>query len=99
MAHCPNEYLQDLDWLFEALKNYPELKQKQFGIYYFKGKGFLHFHYKSGRRWADVRNGVDWGDALDVPFDIDLLQQAALLQAIEVRLQSTRFALTKNKSI
>ncbi len=95
MAHCPNEYLQDLDWLFDFLKNEPDLKEKQFGIYYFKGKGFLHFHYKAGRRWADVRDGADWGESLELPFDPDQKQQMKFLELITLRLQSTRSALTK----
>ena len=82
--------------VFEFLKKYPELKEKQVGIYYFKGKGFLHFHYKAGRRWADIRDGTDWGDSLELPFDSDQMQKTQFLAAIELRLQSTRSALSKN---
>ncbi len=71
MAHCPAEKLTDLADLFTELRSWPGLKEKQTGIFYYKGKGFLHFHLKEGKRWADIREGQDWGAPLDLPFEPD----------------------------
>lgn len=71
MAHCPEDKLTDLVDFFAELRNWPGLKEKQPGIFYFKGRGFLHFHIKDGKRWADIREGKNWGSPLDLPFDPD----------------------------
>lgn len=71
MAHCPPEELGDLAEILAELRNWPGLKEKQTGIFYYKGKGFLHFHLKAGRRWADIREGQNWGIPLDLPFEPD----------------------------
>ncbi|MBT9547260.1 MAG: hypothetical protein IV090_17845 [Candidatus Sericytochromatia bacterium] len=69
MAHCPEDKLTDLTALFAELRSWPGLKEKKTGIFYFKGKGFLHFHIKDGKRWADIREGNYWGSPLDLPFE------------------------------
>jgi hypothetical protein len=79
MAHCPAENLNDLAEIFAELRSWPGLKEKQTGIFYYKGKGFLHFHLKAGRRWADIRSGQDWGKPLDLPFSPDQESREAFL--------------------
>lgn len=68
MAHCPPEKLQDLEVIFEQLRQWPGLTEKKTGTFYYRGKGFLHFHIKGERRWADARSGKDWGSEIDCPF-------------------------------
>jgi len=53
------------------------LKERKKGIFYLKSKGFLHFHTdKSGRRWTDVRDGADWGEEIDLPFNPETAVQS-----------------------
>lgn len=86
MAHCPISQLADLTELLESLRSLPGLRETKPGIFYLRGKGFLHFHLKDGRRWADVRAGADWGDPLDVPFGASADQQAQFLADVQQRL-------------
>ena len=79
MAHCPAEKLKDLTEILTELRSWPGLKEKQTGIFYCKGKGFLHFHLKEGKRWADIRQGKDWGAPLDLPFEPDPVCRADFL--------------------
>jgi hypothetical protein len=87
MAHCPIQQLTDLEAVFEVLRQWPGLKEKKTGTFYYKGKGFLHFHIKGDRRWADIREGKDWGEPFDIAFDPDVQVQAAFLKEIERRFQ------------
>ena len=69
MAHCPKEKLNDLDSLLRKIAKLDGLKEKSKGTFYYKSKGFLHFHEKDGRRWADIRDGKDWGKPVDIDFN------------------------------
>jgi hypothetical protein len=90
VAHCPPEKLSDLNAIFDEIRSWPGIQEKKLGIFYFKGKGFLHFHYKAGRRWADVREGADWGSEIDLPFEFEQIQAKNFLQAVKKRyLQTT----------
>ena len=89
MAHCTPEQLQDLEPVFERLRTWPKLREKKYGTFYLRGKGFLHFHHKAGRRWADVRAGKDWGPALDCPFDLEPDGQEQFLVKVERCYQET----------
>ncbi len=89
MAHCPVDQLSDLESIFAQLRQWPGLKEKKTGTFYYRSKGFLHFHLKDGRRWADIRAGQDWGESFDLalPADVDL--QKLFLAELK-----RRFALT-----
>jgi len=92
MAHCPAENLNDLADILAELRNWSGLKEKQTGIFYFKGKGFLHFHLKDGRRWADIREGQDWGTPLDLPFNPDQISCKAFLAEAKRRYNVTKLS-------
>lgn len=69
MAHCPIDQLADLDDVFAEIRSWPNVRESQPGIFYFKRTAFLHFHCdRHGRRWADIRDGADWGAEVDLPF-------------------------------
>lgn len=69
MAHCPIDQLADLDDVFAAIRSWPNVREPTPGIFYFKRIPFLHFHTnRQGRRWADIRDGTDWGPEVDLPF-------------------------------
>ena len=67
MARCPFEMLADLEDELDQIRKWPGLKESKPGIFYFKSQGFLHFHIQDGRRWADVRDGKDWGEEIEIP--------------------------------
>ena len=85
MAHCPVEKLTDLEGIFEVLRTWKGLKEKKTGTFYYKGKGFLHFHIKDERRWADIRDGEDWGESFDIDFEPNAETQALFLKEIKRR--------------
>lgn len=70
MAHCPFDQLGDLRDCFDEIRSWPDVREPSPGVFYRKRTPFLHFHVdKSGRRWADIREGADWGAEVDVPVD------------------------------
>ena len=70
MAHCPFEKLGDLRDCLDAVRSWPNVSEPKPGIFYIKRVPFLHFHIDAtGRRWADIRDGDDWGAEVDVPVD------------------------------
>ena len=89
MAHCPIAQLTDLEPIFAVLRGWPELKEKKTGTFYYRGKGFLHFHLKDERRWADIRDGQDWGEPFDLAMPADSCLQAQFLAELERRLAAT----------
>jgi hypothetical protein len=60
MAHTKPGDLADLTALRAELCKLPGVVEKQLGIFYRKGGGFLHFHDKDGVRWADVKLSGVW---------------------------------------
>lgn len=89
MAHARPEELQDLEPVFEVLRTFPGLQEKQYAIFYYKGKGFLHFHSKGPRRWADLRVGQDWA-----PYELSLPLQPEDYQRFLKQLETAFQALT-----
>jgi len=70
MAHCPFDKLADLRECLDEVRSWPNVMEPRPGIFYIKRVPFLHFHLdKTGRRWADIRDGGDWGAEFDVPVD------------------------------
>ena len=56
---------------------------------YLKSKGFLHFHMKDDRRWADVRDGASWGSEIDLPFDASASQKKKFLNVVRQRYKNS----------
>lgn len=73
--------------MLEALRKLPGVRESKPGIFYWQGKGFAHFHLKAGRRWADVRDGADWGATLELPLGAGLAEQLAFIAEIRARWQ------------
>jgi hypothetical protein len=68
MAHCPYDKLADLEPVVDSVRGWPGIKEKSPGVFYLKSTPFLHFHEKDGARWADARDGKNWGEPIEVPF-------------------------------
>jgi hypothetical protein len=60
MKHAGQDTLDALEDLLVKIRQYPSLKEKKRGIFYWKSNAFLHFHDDHGQRFADLRVDSDW---------------------------------------
>ena len=60
MKHAGPEALAVLSELLQKLRNRTGLVERKPGIFYVKGKAFLHFHEDRAGLFADLRQGGDW---------------------------------------
>src|SRR6201996_1333862 len=60
MNHATAEGLAPLTALLAALRAVPGLVEKRPGVFYRKGKAFLHFHEDPAGLFADVRPAMEW---------------------------------------
>jgi len=60
MKHAGAGALQSLSEVLESLKRRTVLVEKRPGIFYVRGKAFLHFHEDRAGIFADVRDRGEW---------------------------------------
>jgi len=60
MKHAGAEALAELSELLQKLRNRPGLIERKPGIFYAKGRAFLHFHEDRAGLFADLRQGSNW---------------------------------------
>jgi len=60
MKHAGADALAALDDLLESLRSRTGLLERRPGIFYFKGRAFLHFHEDRAGLFADLRGAKDW---------------------------------------
>ncbi|MEI9988209.1 MAG: hypothetical protein WDN69_37000 [Aliidongia sp.] len=60
MKHATPEALRQLTELLERLRAVPGLVEKRPGVFYRKGRAFLHFHEDPAGLFADWRPGEEW---------------------------------------
>ena len=60
MKHAGGAALGALSDLLASLRTHPALVEKRPGIFYVRGKAFLHFHEDPAGLFADLRLGSDW---------------------------------------
>jgi len=60
MKHAGAPALQQLHALLVEIRQRPELREKQLGIFYRKSKSFLHFHEDPAGMFADLRTDAGW---------------------------------------
>ena len=89
MAHCTYEDIVDLESCLEVIRSLDKVIERKPGTFYMKGKGFLHFHKKDGERWADVRDGLDWGEKIDIPFSAKKGERASFIKEVKKRHERT----------
>lgn len=84
MKHAGAAALDRLDPLVADVRDLPGLRETSRGVFYRKGRAFLHFHEDPEGLFADLRNaaGADF-DRFDVS---DPVGQADLLAAASARL-------------
>ena len=68
VAHCPFEKLADIRDALDESRAWPGIREPRPGSFYLGRIPFLHFHIdKTGRRWADARDGAEWGAEIEIP--------------------------------
>lgn len=60
MKHATPDTLAQLKGLLDRLRGLPRMIERRPGIFYVKGKAFLHFHEDPAGIFADVKVGNDW---------------------------------------
>lgn len=60
MKHAGPAALSELAGLIAAVRTRPGLREPRPGIFYRKGKAWLHFHEDKAGLFADLRAGADW---------------------------------------
>ncbi len=60
MKHAGQEVLASLAPLLEKVRKHAVLKERKLGAFYYKSKGFLHFHEDPAGIFADVKLGPDF---------------------------------------
>jgi hypothetical protein len=60
VKHADADGLAALSDLIENLRRRSVLVEKRLGIFYTKGRAFLHFHKDPTGLFADLRHGGDW---------------------------------------
>ncbi len=70
MGRCKYERLIEVETALDEIRKFRDLKEPKPGIFYLKSQGFLHFHEKDEKIWADVRDGKDWGSPIDLPVKV-----------------------------
>ena len=59
--------VDEVEDILEGLRQLPELTEVKPAVFYVKRTPFLHFHESPLARAADVRDGTDWGERIDLP--------------------------------
>lgn len=67
MGRCKYEKLKDLEQALNEIRKLVDLKEPKPGIFYLKSQGFMHFHEKDEKIWADVKDGKNWGTPINLP--------------------------------
>jgi hypothetical protein len=79
MKHAGGDALLELAALVAAVRTRPGLKEPRPGIFYRKGKAWLHFHEDKAGLFADLRVADEWQR-----FRVsEPAEQAALLAVID----------------
>jgi hypothetical protein len=88
VKHAGAEALGVLSELLQKLRNRTGLVERKPGIFYVKGRAFLHFHEDRAGLFADLRHGGDW---LRLAVN-DLKDRERLLAAVDQTLDGEKSA-------
>ncbi len=54
MRHARPEQLKGVSDLLNSVRKIDGIRERNYGHFYFKGRGILHFHEDSGKIYADI---------------------------------------------
>lgn len=60
MKHATAETLEQIRSLLGGLRRLPHMVERKPGVFYVKGKAFLHFHEDPKGIFADIKVRKDW---------------------------------------
>ena len=60
MKHAGPEALSAVEELLAEIRGYQGLVERRTGVFYLKGRAFLHFHEDPSGLHADMRPGAAW---------------------------------------
>jgi hypothetical protein len=60
MKHAGTDALSALNGVLETVRTRPSLVERSPGIFYRRGRAFLHFHEDRAGLFADLRDDRDW---------------------------------------
>ena len=60
MKHATAETLAQISSLLGRLRRLPNIVERRPGVFYVRGKAFLHFHEDPAGIFADIKVGDDW---------------------------------------
>ncbi len=60
MKHAGGKSLEALGGLLGDIRQQGGLIERSLGVFYLKGRAFLHFHEDPAGLHADIRPGADW---------------------------------------
>jgi len=60
MKHATAEALEQIGSLLGGLRRLSNMVERRPGVFYVKGKAFLHFHEDPAGIFADIKVGNDW---------------------------------------
>jgi hypothetical protein len=78
VRHARAAALAALAPLLAVIRRDPRLKERGTGVFYARGKAFLHFHEDPAGLFADVKQAEDW---LRLPVN-SAAERATLLQTL-----------------
>lgn len=90
MGRCKYELLASLEPALDEIRKLEGIVEKKPGIFYFKSNGFMHFHEKDGKIWADVRDGKTWGKPIDIPAKVTKTFCKAFYIQVKERLTNSK---------
>ncbi len=70
MGRCSYDKLKSIENALNEIRKLKNIKEPKPGIFYLKNQGFLHFHDKEEKIWADVKDGKSWGESIIIPAKI-----------------------------
>ncbi len=83
MRHARDEDLDRIEPLLARLRALGALKERKRGCFYFKSKGFVHFHEDPKGMFADLRQ-IDSRDDRRIKVDTAAEQDALIEQAKKI---------------
>jgi len=60
MKHATAAVLDTIEPLLDQIRTRTALREKSRGIFYYRGKAWLHFHEDPAGLFADLREGADF---------------------------------------
>lgn len=82
MAHIDPKKLSDLEPVLSVIREWPRIKERKPGIFYFGSIPFLHFHENDGRRLAHIKSGKEFKE-IKIEFDAKKNERSIFLDQVE----------------